>query len=263
LFDKYRRGIQPFAEDITSLKTRFGILRRMPADWWYENEEVEAYVQQKFEKHLFSEKQFSQEIVHILEILKEDLEGNENRLLASCNAAIESADLPRMTLPDYTEYENDVRKIVLEFGADSARDSVYNGIATFILAEATAIIIQKIISGILTTMGTAAATSLAASGGATVVGVTAGASAGTIGGPAGQAIGLGIGLVVGVLVDWWMTERFQENLTQKLEEYFNNLEAGLLQGADGRPGLKETLTVLTENLSFAQTTTIHRAMIGG
>ena len=48
-FAAYRQSIDPFTDDITSLWTRMGVLRRMPADWWNEDGRVDRYVSEKFQ----------------------------------------------------------------------------------------------------------------------------------------------------------------------------------------------------------------------
>lgn len=263
VFKKYRSGIKPFADDITSIGTRFGILRRMPANWWYEDDRINIYIQEKFESHLFSEDQFHNDIVAVLKTFREDLQANESRLLASVRAAIEAGDLPEMALPDYRQYEEEIRAIILEFSGDRARDSVYQGIATFVVAEVAAIAVHQIIVRILAAIGTSAATSAIAGGGATAGGAAAGGGAGTLGGPVGVAIGIGAGLVVGIIVDWWMTDRFQNRLADDLNNYFDELESGLLNGTDDDAGLRATVAKFIDDLSFAQTTVVHRALVGG
>lgn len=263
VFDKYRGGIKPFTEDITSIGTRFGILRRMPANWWYEDERINAFIQEKFETHLFSEEQFHRDISNVLKTLKEDLQANENRLLGDVRAAVESGDMPDMTLPDDQRYEKEVREIILKFSEDRATDSVYQGIATLVLAEVAAITAHQIVVRILMSVGTSAATSAAAGGGATAGGAASGSAVGSLGGPVGTAIGVGVGLVVGVIVDWWMTERFKERLANDLNTYLDELQAGLLDGTENDAGLKTTLNQFVDDLSDAQDTVVRRTLVEG
>ena len=54
MFDQHRKGVAPFTNDLTSMGTRFRILRRMPSDWWNEQNEVQEFISTKFENHLFS-----------------------------------------------------------------------------------------------------------------------------------------------------------------------------------------------------------------
>lgn len=262
-FNRYRHGIRPFTEDITSIGTRFGILRRMPADWWHEDQRINAYIQEKFEKHLFSEQQFQRDIAGILDSLKDDLEANTNRLLAGIRSSIERHDLPQIQVPDYQKYDKEVRTIVLEFSGDRAKDSFYQGIATLVLAEVATITAHQIVVRVLVSVGTSAATSAAASGGAAAGGAAAGGATGTLAGPVGTAIGVGVGLVVGVIVDWWMTDHFIERLTNDLTDYINQLEAGLLDGTKSDAGLKKTLERFVEDFNFAQSTVAHKAIAGG
>ena len=260
-FDKYRGGVKPFVEDVTSWSTRFGIVGRMPGDWWYEDDRITSYVQTKFEKHLFSESQLQQDITAVLEAFKEDLEANKNRLLAECRAAIDDEDLPSIKLPDYESYKREVRKIILEFSEQRAKDSVYRGVATFVLSEVAGGAAGYFVSQVLIRIGTTAVTAAAAGGGATAGGAAVGGGGGSLAGPVGTAIGVGVGLVVGIIVDWWMTDRFQERLTNDLTEYIDKLEAGLLDGTDTDAGLKATIDKFVDDLNFAQATVTHRAVV--
>ncbi len=261
VFDKYRSGIQPFAEDITSLATRFGILRRMFGGWWHEDERVHAYVQDKFETYLFSENQLHQDIVAVIHAFREDLDANENRMLTSVRAAVEAHPLPQMEMPEYRQFEEAVRSIILEFSTNRARDSVYQGIATLVVAEVAAISAHQLIVRVMLSSGTAAATSAAAGGGATASATATGGAAGTLGGPMGTVIGLGVGLGVGIAVDWWMTERFQEKLAHDLKVYFDGLQMALLNGTHSEPGLKIALNQFVDDLSVAQTKVVHQSLV--
>jgi hypothetical protein len=263
VFDKYLGGVKPFVNDITSIGTRFGIVTRMPSNWWYEDDRINTYVREKFERHLFSENQVHADLTKVLEAFKEDLRANENRLLASCKAAVEAGDLPDMALPDYKRYEDEVRTLILQFSGDRAKDSVYQGVATLVLSAVAEISAQQIIVRILVSVGTTATTSAAAGGGATAGGAVAGGGVGLVGGPVVTAIGAGVGLVIGVIVDWWMTERFQAQLTADLIDYIENLRRGLLDGTDSDSGLKSTLLRFTDDVNFAQTTVAHQALVGG
>jgi hypothetical protein len=262
VFDKYRTGIRPFAEDITSLGTRFGILQRMLANWWYEDERVHAYVQDKFEKHLFSENQFHEDIAAVMQAFREDLDANENRMLGSVRAAVEAHPLPDMEMPDYRYFEEQVRSIILEFSTDRARNSVYQGIATLVLAEVAAIAAHQVIVRIIISGSTTAVTTAAAGGGATAGATATGGAAGTLGGPVGTVIGIGVGLAVGIAVDWWMTDQFQEQLVKDLKKYFDGLQVVLLEGNDSELGLKVALNQFIDDLSIAQTTVVHRSLVG-
>ena len=259
---RYRGGIEPFTEDITSIGTRFGIVTRMPGGWWYEDERVLHYVTGKFEEHLFSEEQLKQEITDALETFRTDIEANQNRMLSRCKAAVNDSDLPGLVIPEYDDYEKVVQSMIVEFSSNKADDTVYIGIVTLVVSETAAVAAQQIIVGLLVSLSTTAATSAAAGGGATAGGAAGGGTVGSLGGPAGTAIGIGVGLVIGIIVDWWMTESFQTELITDLNTYFDDLRNNLIDGKIDSPGLKPTLQRFVEDLNFAQTTVMHKGMLG-
>ncbi len=62
MFARHRKGIPAFTGDMTSLGTRFGVLRRMPSDWWNDRNDVRDFITDKFETHIFSANSLEQDI---------------------------------------------------------------------------------------------------------------------------------------------------------------------------------------------------------
>lgn len=261
-FTIYRKGIKPFSDDITSMGTRFGILTRMPANWWYEDGRIQRFVQTKFETHIFGEKQLNDDLTSALASLRDEIHANRNQLLASVKLAVFESDFPSLAIPDYRSFDEQVNQLLLEFSSNRAKDSVYHGIATMVTSEVAALVVTQIITRVVTAIGTSAATSAAAGGGATAGGAAAGAGGGSLGGPVGTAIGLGVGLVVGILVDWWMTENFKATLEKDLNTYLTNLRDGIIEGVNGEPGLREALQDFGTHYNKAQDETFHRMLLG-
>lgn len=262
MFDRYRSGIKPFADDITGWGTRFGILRRMPGNWWYRDDRIVNYVGRKFEEHLFGEEQFHGEIVEVFSLLREEILANQNRLLREVKFAIEKEEMPFQNVPDYRGFGEEVRKVLTEFSGSRAKDSVYHSIATLIVSEVATVAAAQIVVRILATVGTSAAASAAAAGGSTATGAATGGAVGTAAGPFGTVVGIGIGLVVGVIVDWWMTDKFKERLANDLGSYLDELQTGLLEGGEGEEGLARTLYRFAEDWSWAQQSKLRTMMIG-
>lgn len=262
VFDNYRNGIHPFAEDITSYGTRFGILRRIPGDWWYENEQVAAFVLEKFEEHLFSEEQFYQEISEALLALREDLEANTNRLLVSAISTHEFNHISNMGLADLEYFNNEVISKILYASKDQARSSLYYGVATLALSELAAITAQQVVSKTLSSYRNKAISSTASVSGATATSTTAGSTIGAPAGPAGIAIGIGVGLVVGIIIDWWMTDRFKEKIRNDLDAYLHEMEADVMKGSHDDPGLESVIRQFVDDLSFSQAIVLRRELIG-
>lgn len=256
-FDGYRRGVDPFVEDITSWGTRLGVLVRTPGDWWYEDERINTFVSEKFEEHLFSEQQLQRDLTQVLVALREDLRANRNRLLTQVRAAVNASDLTPITLPDFTDYDRQVREDLVELAEARGQTSLYHGIAVTVGAEAVAIP-----AGWLAGVSVSALlSSSAAATGATATTTAGGGTAGSLAGPVGTGVGVIVGAMVGLGIDWWLTERFQERVTGELTSYLDELERGLLEGTDDDPGLKKTLERVVDDLNAAESVFMHKQLV--
>lgn len=261
-FSGYLRGIRPFSEDVTSIGTRFGVLTRMPLNWWYADSRIQRFVQEKFEKHIFGEDQFNADISSALKDFRDEVYANRRNLLASVKVAVSESDFPDMPVPEYENYSKQINTVLTEFSSNRATDSVYHGIATIIASEVAFTASAQIITRALSTIGSTAAISAVASGGTTAAGAATGAGSGSVGGPVGTAIGLGVGLVVGVLVDWWMTENFKVKLADDLNQYLTKLRDGIVKGVDGQPGLRASLQQICIDCNRAESMTMNRSLLG-
>jgi sensor domain CHASE-containing protein len=81
-------------------------------------------------------------------------------------------------------------------------------------------------------------------------------------GPLGTAIGVGVGIVVGVMVDWWMTEQFQAELENDLQQYLTKLRHGMIEGVNGQPGLRQFLSTFNDDLSQVHRATMYHRLVG-
>ncbi|MCG8651022.1 MAG: hypothetical protein MI861_14385, partial [Pirellulales bacterium] len=114
----YRDGVRPFVEDLTSISTRLGIVRRMPGNWWHEDKRIEIYVQQKFEQHLFSEKDLLGDVSKVLEDFRDEVEANQKRMLVNVQASLDTADLPDVTIDQYKPFFDAIAKRLRGYSAD-------------------------------------------------------------------------------------------------------------------------------------------------
>ncbi len=261
-FETYRQHIGVFVDDITSTWTRLGILRRMPADWWQKENRVEEFVQKKFEKHIFSEGKLNDDITTALVALRDDLRADRALLLSRVKLAVSESEFPDVEIPSNIDFDVEVNQLLHRFASRRATDTVYQGLATLVTSEVAALAATSIVARVVTALGTSAATSAAAAGGATAGGAAAGAGGGSLGGPVGTAIGLGIGVVVGIAVDWWMTDRFRDQMKTELQLYLFRLESGILRGAHDQTGLEADLERLVEDINRAQREVLTRKLIG-
>ncbi|GIX00597.1 MAG: hypothetical protein KatS3mg111_3929 [Pirellulaceae bacterium] len=232
-FRRYHQGVEPFVEDVTSMGTRFGILSRMPGQWWNEDQRVNVYVRQKFEKHLFSDARIRNDVSAALVAFRDQIHDNRQELLVQVKANVSQSDFPEIKLPDYEAHMSELNRRLQEFATSRGVDSVVNGVVTMVASEVATVAATAIAVRVGTSIGTAAAASAASAGGATVGGTAAGGAGGTAVGPVGTAIGAGVGLVAGLLVDWWMTDKFRSKLASELRSYLNRMRGDIVEGPAG------------------------------
>ncbi|KAA5544561.1 hypothetical protein FYK55_09590 [Roseiconus nitratireducens] len=234
LIDQYHRGVEPFVQDMTSISTRLGILKRMPAGWWKEDGRVESYVQQKFESHLFSEQSLVRDITSVLMQFRSEVDANQRATLADVQAALTTADLPAVRLDQQEAFFRKLSQQINQYAADQGTTSVQNMIGAFVLGEVGAFAARSVIAGLLSRFAPTVALSAAAGTSATVGASATGAGGGSLAGPVGTVVGFGAGLAVGLVIDWWMTERFEAELREQMHGYLDALHATLIDGGNAR-----------------------------
>ncbi len=274
--NQYRRGVDPFVEDLTSMSTRFGIVKRMPADWWRKDQRVDKYVKSKFEQHLFSEKKLMDDIGDVLKDFKVDIDANQKRMLISVKTALGSADLPEVQADEYQPFFEAVARQLQQHSTVQGTASVQNALGAFVLGEVGFFAGRSIVAGLLARFGSGALAGAAASAGATATGTAAGTGAGSLGGPVGAAVGFGVGLAVGMVIDWWLTDKFQERLSQQMNSYLDTLGNTILYGgatqydpstpiqtAENQTGLVDALPIVCDRLKEAYRERFYEQIVTG
>lgn len=231
VFDRYRAGVEPFVEDLTSLSTRFGIVRRMPGNWWNDDKRIETYVRNKFETHLFTQEQLFDDVARVLERFRDEVNANQKTLLVHVQASLDTADLPEVRIDQYEPFFQAVAARLRGYSAEQGTASVYNALTVLLISEAGSYAAVTIVAGLVARFGTAAAVTAATGAGATAGATAAGAGGGSLVGPVGTAVGLGVGLAVGLIIDWWMTDRFEAEMTIQMTAYLSSLEETILKGS--------------------------------
>jgi hypothetical protein len=275
-FAIYRGGVHSFVQDLTSLGTRWEILKRMSRqllpESWRDEKTVEAYVRKSFETHLFSEVSFVNDVGGVMSSFRSDIEANQRRLLVDIRAALEIADLPKVTLASYDQFSQSVSNKLQSFSNKSighATKSVYHALIVLIISEAGSQVVRSMIAGTLARIGATAAASTAAAGGATAGGATIGAGGGSFGGPIGSLVGLGVGLAVGLLIDWWMTGKFQKDIALEMDQYLTSIEESILGGSqqqshsNEKVGLVGTLPVICDQLKTIYQDRFYHQIVAG
>ena len=231
LVAEYRSHVEPFVEDLTSISTRLGIVRRMPGGWWSEDSRVEDYVAEKFELHLFSEKKLLADVAGVLDQFRSEVDANQNRMLVNVRSCLDTADLPEAEIEEYDKFYQSVARQLSEYSAQQGSSSVYLALTALVVSEAGSYVAVTIVSGLLVRFGAMTATTAATAGGVTAGASATGAGGGSLAGPVGIAVGLSVGLVIGLAIDWWMTEEFEEEMSIQLNDYLASLERAILYGS--------------------------------
>lgn len=230
VLDGYHEGVERFVDDMTSISTRLGVLKRMPGGWWASDGRVEAYVQQKFETHLFSEQKLVDDISGALVQFRGEVDANQRRMLIRIQAALTIADLPGVQLDHKEEFFRELSTQLGSYAAGQGTTSVENMLGAFVLGEVGAFAARSIVGGLLVRFAPSVVVGSAAAASATAGASAAGAGGGSFGGPVGAVVGFGAGLAIGLVIDWWMTERFEAELSGQLHLYLEDLEAALISG---------------------------------
>ena len=261
MFEKQRQGVPRFAEDMTSWSIRWGVVTRMPGDWWNGSNRVKQFVSRKFESHLFSRQSLQGGIDEALTGFRADVDANNMRLLTQVKAAVESSELP--TTPNLSDerFSRGVTDRLQQFSADSAADSVTVFVITEILSGTAGYAAEQCVVLIGTQLAQTTATTAATAGGATATSTAAGGAGGSTVGPWGTAAGIGVGLVIGLAIDWWMSAEFEAKLQSQLITMINRMEQTVLVGSDGKPGLEEALRGTCDQLQRAYEKTIHDTLV--
>lgn len=262
-FARYKRGVGPFANDVTSLGTRFSILRKMPYDWWKKQDNVGAFVKERFEKHVFSGSVLTNDINDALETFRQDIRTNRGALLVKVKAAVSEGNFPDFTMPDYDQFTQNVMEGLTEIASDTASESVYNGLAALVTSELASVVGTQVVVRLLPSLATAAAVETATTGGAAAGGAAAGGGAGSAVGPAGAAVGVAVGLAIGLAADWWLTESFKVKLTKQIDDYISSLQFKLIDESEGQQGLRHVLAKLCGDLMRAEDAALRGVILEG
>ncbi len=120
-FDRFRTGIPGFVDDVSSWRTRFGIIRRLGRDKWQnfwkagddaDSEEVKNYMVAKFERHILAPDELQTAVEASLGEFKDDVAATRNRLLAEMNVALTTADMKLdFAKPDFVVVSAGVRSL--------------------------------------------------------------------------------------------------------------------------------------------------------
>ncbi|WDI41022.1 hypothetical protein [Bremerella sp. P1] len=262
-FQRYRQGVEPFAEDVTGLGSKWGVLRRMPGDWMTGSNSVEAFISGKLQKHVFSAQEIQHDIDVSLALLREDIEANRNVMLRKVKTATAGLSLPAIQNLDTQKFSQQVAEKVRGFSTETAVDSVTDSVVIEVASGVGGYATEQVFMAVLARIGMTA-------GGATVGSVALGGGSGSAVGPLGTGIGTIGGLIVGVIIDYWLSEHAKANLSQQLMALIDQIEDAAIHGVpertnstiDAYPGLKHVLQNTCDELNRANLEIFKQSILG-
>jgi hypothetical protein len=268
----HRAGVESFTKDVTSWHTRFGVLRRYPADLWNKvrhrpqsSDGIAEYVNQKFRSHVLSEQSLNDDVLAVVSNFNDDMAASQNRLYADIALPLSRIKTDRpITTPDISRFREDVQQRAAAMTSTLAPDTLVSGLAAVAGGWAATDVAQgittRIVMQILTQLGTCLAAEGIEAGGATVGGAAAGGSGGSFVGPVGTIVGIGVGLVVGAIVDWRLSKRFETKVAAQCNAFLTHLEAQLRDGSQNASGLQRVLTETATVSGCAQRESVRAAL---
>ncbi|MCL5096808.1 MAG: hypothetical protein M1608_04635 [Candidatus Omnitrophica bacterium] len=263
LFSGYAAGAPGFAEDITSWSSRFAILKRGASDYWNNEKQVEAYVRDKFNNHILSEKGLESDLDRVLKGFATDLEANRNTMLARIDLELKTRELPiSVTRARTAEFQESLRAATRPMPSDSIAIGFASFGAGIAVDEAVKVVLRQVLGQIAARItATAAAEGIVAAGETGAAGI-GGAGAGTAIEPGGgTVIGLVIGFTAGAAIDWWMTNQLREKISERTLRFLAVTKKLILEGDNGKPGLKEAMNQGVTLFDRAMRISIRNALI--
>ena len=250
-FNAHRAGVKAFAQDVSGWATRFGVMQSFATDVWDKHVRgnpsangVGDYIQEKFRMHVLSEQSLQADVEDVLKQYRQDLEASRNQLFAEIKLPLHGRNSPIVL--DEKGWEAlcvDIDQRARQLNATTPRDSVVTGLVAlaggWIGTEAVEAVVAQVLARVGTTIAVEAAETAAATGGSALAGGTAtGGGIGSLGGPAGTVIGVGVGLAVGVAIDWWLSDRLEDHVSEQCNRFLDTVEHNIVEGNGQTPGLR-------------------------
>lgn len=256
--NNYKGGIPAFVKDVTSWKTRFGVLGHLTRNAWkklwhssHDINRVDAFVSEKFDKHLFSEKDITRLVYSVMHRFQDDIQASRNRL----HAEIESAWKDKFPELEQLDFDAVIAQAAIKtssFSRKAAIDSLAVGsfsiVGGIVVEESARKLAIVIISRIPQLIAASASLSMLSSGGSVAAGAVAGGAGGSVMGPAGTVVCAGVGIGAGLAADWWMTEKFKSRLTADCKTIIFRTQTLILTGTNKHNGVISEMDKITRSL---------------
>ncbi|MEM9828191.1 MAG: hypothetical protein AAF958_16490 [Planctomycetota bacterium] len=260
--DVYRRGIDPFVSDVTSWRTRFGVIGRLPADWWNGTDKTGAWVAGKMSEHVFDDAKLNRDLEVILDQFREDVVANRRKMVGDIKALVRANESLGVVRFDSDVFAKSVNADLVDYAGQTAKRSVVQGVLIEIAGMAGGLAVEQLVAQVVVRLSAMAATTSAAAGGATATSAAAGGGGGGIlGGPVGAGIGIAGGILVGIVIDWWASKRFEANIRQQLHRALDEIRDALLHGDGQSAGLTEALHEASDQIRRAHQSILYQQIV--
>jgi len=259
----YRTGVDPFVADINSWGSRLRVVKRLGSDWWYEKNDVAAFVGTKVSTHLFDDKRIQADISTALKQFREEVQANENTMLIQIRAAVTASGQISIPEQNFNDFAKLIDEELKQYANTLAVDSLQRAVLIEVLSGVGGAAAAQVVRLVAVKVASMLAATATSAGGTTAVTTVAGGAGGTAVGPWGTAAGVVGGLVIGLAIDWWMAESYAAELSDQLNKTIDQVKLGAVQGADGKDGLKVTLDEACAQLRRSYEETLYQQIVTG
>ncbi|MGC9337971.1 MAG: hypothetical protein ACP5EQ_07785, partial [Candidatus Cloacimonadia bacterium] len=259
-FRQYRLGVDPFVEDISSIKSRillawYGISdlkdKAFGDEKLQEQGEIEKFILARFSENIFSSQELNNLVSDTLEQFQDDIRANRNEFYQEVTLKWNNTGFSLLKL-DFEDLVSRAEGIVLERSKKFATNSLIYGLLSIGGSE----IVIKGLQVIMKPIGEWAVAKL--SGLAAGKTITVAATAlGTWAGPLGT-VG---GLVIGLTIDSFFSEKAEEKLKNSCYTLLSDMERIILYGSSDSLGLVKMLTTLIERIEEVEEQTIMASLM--
>src|SRR5438105_11166681 len=132
----HRAGVVPFVKDVSSWRTRFGVLRRYSSDAWsklrhrrQDAVQVSQYVNDKFRSQILSEDALKVDVSAVVAQFDEDLRASRNQLYAQLALPLQRIKLAQPAMaPRLDAFPEQVDRQASELARSLAPNTVVAGL---------------------------------------------------------------------------------------------------------------------------------------
>lgn len=239
-FGGLKEGVPGFADEIYGIGSKIKIAGRLIGDkfaHWIKGDrdrrEVENYVMEVWERHLFSPEEVNSELERLVADFINSLEVNRN--LMAVDIAAELKQVSELRAAGIAIDGEKIRRTIEDRIRQSSAEQVRLGVGGELVSLAGGELAAYGVIKLINSMITSSAASVAAKAG------TAGAGSSGAGASVAAVSGwwtLGIGLVLAVAIDFGVSRYSRRRMVRNLNEEIDRLQSIVLDGYGASPGLR-------------------------